>query len=68
VGGVAVGENVVAPVAAALVPAGTAAAQPGNGCANRNNNTSDTKVGEPCDDTAFDGRSDYQAFIDADIP
>ena len=27
-----------------------------------------TMVGEPYDDTAFDGRSDYQAFIDAGIP
>jgi Zn-dependent M28 family amino/carboxypeptidase len=27
-----------------------------------------TLVGEPYDDTAFDGRSDYQAFIEADIP
>jgi Zn-dependent M28 family amino/carboxypeptidase len=27
-----------------------------------------TMVGEPYDDTAFDGRSDYQAFIDNDIP
>jgi len=27
-----------------------------------------TMIGEPYDDTAFDGRSDYQAFIDADIP
>jgi Peptidase family M28/PA domain len=27
-----------------------------------------TLVGEPYDDTAFDGRSDYQAFIDKDIP
>ena len=26
-----------------------------------------TKVGEPYDDTAFDGRSDYQAFIDNGI-
>jgi Zn-dependent M28 family amino/carboxypeptidase len=27
-----------------------------------------TLVGEPYDDTAFDGRSDYQAFIEAGIP
>jgi Zn-dependent M28 family amino/carboxypeptidase len=27
-----------------------------------------TMVGEPYDDTAFDGRSDYQAFIEAGIP
>lgn len=27
-----------------------------------------TLLGEPYDDTAFDGRSDYQAFIDAGIP
>src|SRR3954466_6576086 len=27
-----------------------------------------TLVGEPYDDTAFDGRSDYQAFIDNGIP
>jgi Zn-dependent M28 family amino/carboxypeptidase len=27
-----------------------------------------TTVGEPYDDSAFDGRSDYQAFIDNDIP
>jgi Zn-dependent M28 family amino/carboxypeptidase len=27
-----------------------------------------TKVGEPYDDTAFDARSDYQAFIEAGIP
>ena len=27
-----------------------------------------TSVGEPYDDTAFSGRSDYQAFIDAGIP
>jgi hypothetical protein len=27
-----------------------------------------TSAGEPYDDTAFDGRSDYQAFIDHDIP
>jgi Zn-dependent M28 family amino/carboxypeptidase len=27
-----------------------------------------TMLGEPYDDTAFDGRSDYQAFIDAGIP
>jgi Zn-dependent M28 family amino/carboxypeptidase len=27
-----------------------------------------TKVGEPYDDTAFSGRSDYQAFINANIP
>ena len=27
-----------------------------------------TKVGEPYDDTGFTGRSDYQAFIDNDIP
>jgi Zn-dependent M28 family amino/carboxypeptidase len=27
-----------------------------------------TKIGEPYDDTAFDARSDYQAFIDAGIP
>jgi Zn-dependent M28 family amino/carboxypeptidase len=27
-----------------------------------------TMVGEPYDDTAFDGRSDYQAFIENDIP
>jgi Zn-dependent M28 family amino/carboxypeptidase len=27
-----------------------------------------TKVGEPYDDSAFDGRSDYQAFIEAGIP
>ena len=27
-----------------------------------------TLRGEPYDDTAFDGRSDYQAFIEADIP
>ena len=27
-----------------------------------------TLVGEPYDDTAFDGRSDYQAFIDDGIP
>jgi len=27
-----------------------------------------TKVGEPYDDSAFDGRSDYQAFIDNEIP
>jgi Zn-dependent M28 family amino/carboxypeptidase len=26
-----------------------------------------TKIGEPYDDSAFDGRSDYQAFIDNDI-
>jgi Zn-dependent M28 family amino/carboxypeptidase len=26
-----------------------------------------TRLGEPYDDTAFDGRSDYQAFIDNDI-
>ena len=26
-----------------------------------------TSIGEPYDDTAFDGRSDYQAFIDAGI-
>jgi Zn-dependent M28 family amino/carboxypeptidase len=26
-----------------------------------------TKIGEPYDDTEFSGRSDYQAFIDADI-
>jgi Zn-dependent M28 family amino/carboxypeptidase len=27
-----------------------------------------TKIGEPYDDTAFSGRSDYQAFIEAGIP
>jgi len=27
-----------------------------------------TKIGEPYDDSAFDGRSDYQAFIEAGIP
>jgi Zn-dependent M28 family amino/carboxypeptidase len=27
-----------------------------------------TLIGEPYDDSAFDGRSDYQAFIDAGIP
>ena len=27
-----------------------------------------TLIGEPYDDTAFDGRSDYQAFIEAGIP
>jgi Zn-dependent M28 family amino/carboxypeptidase len=27
-----------------------------------------TLLGEPYDDSAFDGRSDYQAFIEADIP
>ena len=27
-----------------------------------------TKIGEPYDDSAFDGRSDYQAFIDEGIP
>jgi Zn-dependent M28 family amino/carboxypeptidase len=27
-----------------------------------------TSIGEPYDDSAFDGRSDYQAFIDAGIP
>jgi Zn-dependent M28 family amino/carboxypeptidase len=27
-----------------------------------------TAIGEPYDDSAFDGRSDYQAFIDNDIP
>ena len=27
-----------------------------------------TMVGEPYDDSAFDGRSDYQAFIEAGIP
>jgi len=27
-----------------------------------------TKLGEPYDDSAFDGRSDYQAFIEAGIP
>src|SRR5262245_7827297 len=27
-----------------------------------------TKLGEPYDDAAFDGRSDYQAFINNDIP
>jgi Zn-dependent M28 family amino/carboxypeptidase len=27
-----------------------------------------TKVGEPYDDSAFSGRSDYQAFINANIP
>ncbi len=27
-----------------------------------------TSVGEPYDDTQFSGRSDYQAFIEADIP
>jgi Zn-dependent M28 family amino/carboxypeptidase len=27
-----------------------------------------TKIGEPYDDSAFDGRSDYQAFIDNGIP
>ena len=27
-----------------------------------------TLIDEPYDDTAFDGRSDYQAFIEADIP
>jgi Zn-dependent M28 family amino/carboxypeptidase len=27
-----------------------------------------TKIGEPYDDSAFDGRSDYQAFIENDIP
>jgi hypothetical protein len=27
-----------------------------------------TSIGEPYDDTAFDGRSDYQAFIDNGIP
>ena len=27
-----------------------------------------TQLGEPYDDSAFDGRSDYQAFIDAGIP
>jgi Peptidase family M28/PA domain len=27
-----------------------------------------TAIGEPYDDTAFDARSDYQAFIDAGIP
>jgi len=27
-----------------------------------------TNAGEPYDDTAFDGRSDYQAFIEAGIP
>ena len=27
-----------------------------------------TLIGEPYDDSAFDGRSDYQAFIEAGIP
>jgi Zn-dependent M28 family amino/carboxypeptidase len=27
-----------------------------------------TKMGEPYDDAAFDGRSDYQAFINNDVP
>jgi Zn-dependent M28 family amino/carboxypeptidase len=27
-----------------------------------------TKIGEPYDDSAFDGRSDYQSFIEAGIP
>jgi Zn-dependent M28 family amino/carboxypeptidase len=27
-----------------------------------------TSIGEPYDDSAFDGRSDYQAFIDNEIP
>ena len=27
-----------------------------------------TQIGEPYDDSAFDGRSDYQAFIEAGIP